>query len=158
MADSEWDFSLNYTCVSGYKKDFNWFLNWTDFKTLVEYDSYTHIYKFSPIFACFKRYQQFSVNSISLPPVSLIWSHFVLSTYSVSSNPLSCCRKVDVIINILYAKCDWSTGAEKVEALALERRTGGGQAVTEKLLCYFVQQHGELTLRGMGKIDRGVER
>ncbi len=29
------------------------------------------------------------------------------------------------------------------------------QAVTGELFCYFVQQHGELTLRGMGKIDRG---
>lgn len=30
-----------------------------------------------------------------------------------------------------------------------------GSAATEDLFCYFVQQHEELTLSGMGEIDRG---
>lgn len=45
-----------------------------------------------------------------------------------------------------------------VKAHELESWMWGRQAVRGELFCYFVQQHGELTLRGMGKIDRGESR
>lgn len=42
-----------------------------------------------------------------------------------------------------------------MEARGPESWMRSRQAARRELFCYFVRQHGELTLRGTGKIDRG---